>query len=339
MRPWRVIAQPPVPLLLTREQPYLVRRLDRRRELTRIRAGAYVQTAEWESLDPWTRYLLRVHAVARTWSAPAFCLESAAALRGLPVFGEPREIHLLVNGSHAGREGDVVVHASQQPRVLEEHDGIGVTSLLDTALDLCRVLPPAFALAVADATARVGGTRFDLGTLGRSQANRRGVRQLDWVAERVTAEAESVGESVSRAVIEWLGYETPELQTVFAFEGFVDRVDFFWRSCRIIGESDGYGKYIAGAATETRARLIAEKKREDRLRRQVHGFGRWDWADAMRVHPLDKKLTDAGLRRVRPTQTGMLATLRSNPRSLPASRVTGAASREGAQPGISTGVR
>jgi hypothetical protein len=334
-----VIVQSPIPLLLTREQPSEVRRLDRQRELLRIRAGVYVRAAEWMLLPPWSRYLVRVHAVARTWSAPTFCLESAAALRGLPVFGEPRDVHLLGGGTHAGREGDVVVHASRQPRAVEFLDGLGVTATVDTALDLCRVLPPAFALAVADEVARSSAELPDLGALGRSQASRRGVRQLDWVTDRMSAQSESVGESVSRAVIEWLGYEEPELQVEFRAEGFTDRVDFFWRSVRIIGESDGYGKYDANDVEAARAKLVAEKRREDRLRRQVSGFGRWDWADTMRVVPLDRKLAASGLRRARPVQSAMLATVGTNPRSLPASRITGSAASPGTSPGISNPIR
>jgi hypothetical protein len=334
-----VIEQSPIPLYLVREQPSVVRRLDRQRELVRVRAGVYVRAAEWMPLPPWTRYLVRVHAVARTWSAPTFCLESAAALRGLPVFGEPLDVHLLGAGVHAGREGDVVVHASRQPRAVQVFEGLGVTSVVDTALDLCRVLPPAFALAVADATVRTTGALLDFGALGRSQVSRRGVRQLDWVGDRATTRAESVGESVSRAVIEWLGYEHPELQVEFSAEGFTDRVDFFWRSGRVIGESDGYGKYDASDVEASRAKLIAEKRREDRLRRQVKGFGRWDWADTMRVAPLDRKLAGAGLRRVRPVQAAMLATVGTNARSLPASRITGSAANPGTMPGISTRIR
>ena len=337
--PEGVIAPPPIPLFLSREQPGLVRRLDRRRELMRVRAGVYVRTEEWVPLPPWTRYLVRVHAVARTWGAPTFCLESAAALRGLPLFGEPRDIHLLGSGTHAGRERDVVVHASRERRVVDVADGMGVTSVLDTTLDLCRILPPAFALAVADAASRRSGAPIDLGTIGRAQANRRGVRQLDWVSDRVTTRAESVGESVSRAVIEWLGYESPELQVEFRSDGFIDRVDFFWRARGIVGESDGYGKYDANDVAGAKARLLAEKKREDRLRRLVRGFGRWDWADSMQVLPLDRKLAQAGLARVRPQQTGMLATLAVNPRSLPASRITGSAPNPGAMPGGSTRIR
>lgn len=307
-------------LLLTREREADLRRLDRDRSLHRIRPGAYVPASRWEALPPWDRYLLRVEAVARTWTAPVFCLESAAVLSAtLPLFGEPRDIHLLSADGSSWREGDVVVHGSRDARTLVTVDGMTYTSLLDTAVDLCRVLPPAFALAVADAALRAhpDGALLDLAAIGRAQENRRGVRRLDWVQQRVRPEAESPGESVSRAVIEWLGHEEPELQQEFRYEGVRDRTDFYWRRLRRIGESDGYGKYDAGDPVAMKAHFVREKHREDRLRRHEGGFIRWDWADAVRAEPLDAKLRAAGLVPVRPRATGMLATLTRNPRTLP----------------------
>lgn len=215
-------ASPGATLLLTREQPFDVARLDRDRQLHRIRAGAYVRKKVWDRLAPWERYRLRVLAVARTWQSPVFCLESAAVLHGLPIFGEPTHIHLLSGDGRSWSEGDVIVHGHVDPRGVTDAAGMKATSLGDTAVDLARVLSPAFALAVVDAAARIldrRGESIDVSERGRAQRNRRGVRQLDWVQARASPVSESVGESVSRAVIEWLGYEAPLLQQVFNYEG------------------------------------------------------------------------------------------------------------------------
>ncbi|MBD7958819.1 hypothetical protein H9651_14350 [Microbacterium sp. Sa4CUA7] len=106
------------------------------------------------------------------------------------------------------------------------------------------------------------------------------------------------------------------LKVEFSAEGHSDRVDFFWRRARTIGESDGYGKYAGTDVADTVARVVSEKQREDRLRRQVRAFTRWDWAATMRVDPLDERLARAGIARVRPPQHALLATLRHHPRSL-----------------------
>ena len=305
-------------LLLARHHAPTLPRLDRDNALHRIRPGAYVQRAEWEPLAPWQRYRLRVLAVAATWSSPVFCLESAATLAGMPVFGEPRDIHLFDTAGKTWREGDVIVHGSADDRRIIQISGRSLTSLEDTATDLCRVLPPAFGLAVADATARrmTPGSVLRVSDVGRGQAAKRGVRRLDWVQDRTDAAAESPGESVSRAVIEWLGYEEPELQVNFSYEGHDDRTDFYWRRLRLLGESDGYGKYDAEDVESTKRHFIREKQREDRLRRYEGGFARWDWADTVGWKALDRKLAAAGLVPVRDRDLAMLATLASNPRSL-----------------------
>lgn len=308
-------------LLLVREHATTLARLDRDAALHRIRAGVYVERKAWTALAPWERYRLRVLAVAATWTEPIFCLESAASLHRMPVFDEPRSIHLLSQGGTSWSDGDVEIHAARDVRTPSTVDGTLVTSVNDTMLDLCRVLPPAFALAVADHTARRLGASvvMGLGERGRDQSNRRGVRQLDWIDEHLDPAAESVGESCSRAVIAWLGYARPESQVTFGHEGVEDRVDFYFRRPRIIGESDGYGKYDAEDAEAAKQHFIREKRREDRLRRYENGFARWDWADTMAWRPVDRALRSAGLMPVHPQDRRGLATLSTNTRSLPRS--------------------
>lgn len=279
--------------------------------------------AEWARLAPWERYRMRVHAVAQTWRAPVFCLESAAVEHDLPLVGEPREIHLVSVDGKTWRQGDVHVHGWREERPVTAVGGLRVATLEDTTTDLCRVLPPAFALAVADAALRrmaEDGDGFDILAHGAGQPNRRGLRQLAWVRARATPLAESSGESVSRAVIEWLGFDPPDLQHEFRYEGATDRSDFYWPAARIIGESDGYGKYDADNPATMKAHFIREKQREDRLRRYERGFARWDWGDAMRGAPLGAKLHAAGLTASRHANRTMLATLASHPRSIPRTR-------------------
>lgn len=296
------------------------------RRFTRVRRGVYADASTWNRLKPWERYRVRVDAVLATWDSPVLCLESAAVFLGLPIFGEPRDIHLLDVGGKSRRYGDVVVHATRDDiGVSATASGVETTGLPETALALCRVLPPALALAVADRGARIlaAETRtLDLTHLAAIDANRRGIRRVKWVDERCDPKSESAGESVSRAVIEWLGFEAPELQVPFEYEGERDRPDFFWRRLRMIGESDGYGKYNARDAEQMKAHFVREKTREDRLRRQVDGFARWDWSDTMRAMPLGDKLHNAGLVPVANRNLALLATLRSNNRSFPATART-----------------
>ncbi|MDJ1113468.1 hypothetical protein [Microbacterium dauci] len=82
-----------------------------RGELVRVRPGVFTPTVTWTALRPWERYLVRVHAVALTHPDAVFCHESAAALLGMPVIGDPVTVHVLVPASHAAREsGGIRTH-------------------------------------------------------------------------------------------------------------------------------------------------------------------------------------------------------------------------------------
>jgi len=284
----------------------------------RVRPGVYTPAPAWNELRPWDRYLVRVHALHLVRPDAILCLESAAVLIGQPIFGEPRDIHIFdPDRASSTRSGDVCIHTSADRRAVVEMDGALVTSIVDTALDLIRVLPPALGLAVADATVgRDFGVPLDeLRDAAASQQNRRGRRRLDWVLEHADGSAESVGESVSRAVIDWWGFERPELQVEFHYEGCRDRGDFYWRRIRHVGEFDGEKKYHGLTAEEIRRIVIAEKNRENRLRRHEGGMIRWDWKDALRATPVRDRLLAAGVRQERPIQRAMLLTLRTHPRS------------------------
>ncbi|MFG6476308.1 hypothetical protein ACFXP7_07935 [Microbacterium sp. P06] len=311
----------PVELYLAADDGIGSTRLRTAATMLRVRFRVYARSAAWAKLHPWERYLSRVHAYALVSPGAVFCLESAAVLLGMPVFGEPRDIHTYAQGrATSTRYGDVVIHTSAQDRPLfAGTGGLRVTDPIQTALDLGRVLPPAFGLAVADSAARssidaaAAIAAFRRGVT--EQISPRGRARLRWLADRIDAVPESPGESVSRAVIEWLGYPQPELQHTFRYEGITDRADFFWREYRAIGESDGWGKY-EGTPEEVRERLRAEKVREDRLRRYERSFGRWDWRDTMRAEPLDRKLALMGLPVLARRNNAALTTLRSHSRSL-----------------------
>ena len=286
----------------------------------RLRTGIYVKRADFQALPAWERYAVRVHAFLRMHPGAILCLESAAVVHGIPRFGETKDIHIYdPDRSSSTRHGDIVIHTSCDARAVEQIGGVLVTSLIDTVADLARLVPPAHGLAMADAAISPvqGGTLQVVQLRQRiaGQQNARGRARLSWVCDNADGRSESVGESVSRAVIGWSGFEQPVLQQRFSYEGCDDRVDFFFPSCGAIGESDGWSKYDFGDPEKAERRLRDEKRREDRLRRHGHPFARWDFGEAWQVDPLCSALVSAGVRKVESADALMLATLRSNPRA------------------------
>ena len=310
----RARLMPPVDLFTAHEGRTLGLPL-RSRDFIRVRPGVHARRRAIAGLSPWERYAVRVHAFLRVRPDAILSHESAAVLHGLPLFGEPRSIHVHdPAGATTHVRGDVRMHASVDPK---EHHSIGMlraTSLVETVVDLARVLPPAQALAIADAAlspAQGGGALAvaDLRERCTERLNRRGIGGSRWVWARANGRSESPTESVSRAVIEWCGFEAPELQHTFGYEGHRDRADFLFPTGGVIGEADGWGKYQLDDPDEAAKRLTHEKRREDRLRRHGHPIVRWETKDAWRVAPLRDRLLAAGVKQIRPASAAFLGTL------------------------------
>lgn len=307
----------PAPLIRDSSAPRTGPPLWRDESLLRVRAGVYTVRSEWEVLPPWERYLVRVHAFALARAEAAFSHESAAALLGLPIFGHPRAIHIFDGRrSRSVTYGDVAVHTSADARTTCSWAGIRLSVVEDVVIDLVRVLPPALGVAVADAALRsfeLEGRR--LIDRAAAQRNAFGAGRAQWALSRATPLAESPGESISRAVIEWCGFPTPALQTEHHVDERIYRSDFCWPEQRVIGEINGWVKYSNTDAAAAADAVRAEKRREDALRRRGWRVARWDYAGALGVDGLRNALHAAGLRPVRRAEVAALASVGRNPRS------------------------
>lgn len=287
----------------------------------RLRKGVYVDRPSFARLPPWKRYEVRVHGFILTSPHAVLCLESAAVLHGIPLFGETKDVHVYAPGKGSStRSGDVCIHTSADARDIVAVGGSWVTSVADTVSDLARVLPPAKALAQVDAVVSPaqGGTQCveQLRAHSAGQQSTRGVRLRQWVWEKADPRSESPGESVSRAVILWSGFPQPVLQQKFAYEGQRDRCDFYFPESSVIGESDGWGKYDLDDPDAARRHLQDEKAREDRLRRYGHPVARWTAKEMWQVAPLCRALAQAGVRRIESPDLPFLATMRRSPREM-----------------------
>lgn len=306
------VAPCPLPLLKARSIAHPERDVARG-TLIRVRRGVYAPAERWRDLAPWDRYLARVHAVRLTHPDAVFSHESAAALLGGPVIGDPQVVHVLVGTADTSRfGGGVRTHRSGTDRDILVADGFAITSLADTAIDLARYRHSSLGLAMGDFALRSDAALSQEELLGRNaeRLSGRGRGSARWALSRATPVAETVLESISRAVIEWLGFPEPDLQVVFrSGSGVEDRADFHWPALGVIGEADGDVKYDGRYGNPVDI-FRRQGHRDQRLLESVAATAHWGWVDVAAVAPLRATLRSVGLRPIAPESTAELVAVR-----------------------------
>ena len=195
----------------------------------------------------------------------------------------------------------VIVHSAHlEPDEITVIDGIRVTTVPRTVIDIARSSPFEQAVVVGDsALQKRMTTTAELREHLLRARKRPGVRAAAKVIDFVDGRSESVGESRARVAMHHSGMPTPELQAnVFDDEGeLIARVDFLFEELGVIVEFDGkikYQKELRGNLSAEEV-VIAEKLREDRLRALGWVVVRITWADlenpqrlAARIHAAAK---------------------------------------------------
>ena len=284
----------------------LLRERHARGELIRLVKGAYIDRGTWMALKPYRQYRVRVLACARLWPATEFSHVSAAALWGLPLPNDTElAIHARRSVDSGGRSGIAIRrHGLGHDPDAAVIDGARVTSLALTMADNAALRDKGVAVSVLDAglARRDGPSESEVIAVARELGDprliARALRAIDFADPR----AKSPGESLSRVQIQALGFPDPELQVeIRDDQGLAGIVDFAWLTLGIVGEFDGSVKYGEDREYQfdktAREVLVDEKRREDRIRRVVRGFARWDWAEARDRSRLAEILEQAGLRR------------------------------------------
>ena len=296
-----------------------LRRRFERGEVVRVRQGVYLAREIWSTLDADARYRLRVAAAATaTQYGTQFSHDSAAAMLRLPSLGPwPRDVHVLGSQTSGGRShAGLRRHGLGLDHEPARFNDFLVTSLARTVIDISCTSPFARAVGMVDdalSPGQEGDFRHDAGMaavtprelaslldhLAPYYGSVRARRVLDFADGR----SGSLGESISRVNIHLLGFPAPQLQVPFNdADGFIGFADFYWPELDAIGEFDGQVKYrdqryLRGRLPEDV--VIEEKTREDRMRRVVRAFTRWDWAVANDRIRLAERLQPLGLMRTR----------------------------------------
>jgi hypothetical protein len=301
----------------------------RQREFVPIFRGVFVRAEHWSSLNREECYRARVKAAAafadcvaspasadstaRAAGRPVFSNHSAAALWRLAWIGEwPEQAHTVEPIAAGGRSNAMFIrHTGGVPADRVEIDGLDVTTLPRTVVDLARTESFGRAVTLADSALRRtlhpvdGVPRTHLTRAGlEAELDRVPVRHGSATARRVIEFADGAadrpGESMSRVSMRVAGLPPPQLQVKLAgASGRIWTVDFWWAFANLIGEFDGKSKYTEAEFLRGRTPQQAvydEKLREDDLRAAGHRMRRWPWKVALSPALLRDLLVGAGLR-------------------------------------------
>ncbi len=263
-----------------------VRTLIRTGGLTAVRRGAYVVGALPD--DRAARHVLGVRAALENLADGSVASHvSAALVHRLPVWSVPLgRVHVTRHRVSGGRRGRVVhVHvAPLRPDEIVVVDGIPVTSVARTVVDMARWVSFERAVVIADAALRREGV--DAEVLSAALARARGWPGTPRARRAVTfadGGSESVGESRSRVAVARAGLPAPVLQwDVCGRSGrWIGRVDFGWPDRRTVGEFDGEVKYgrLRPSGQDPGDVVFEEKRREDAIRNEDLGVVRWTWSE------------------------------------------------------------
>ena len=264
------------------------------RELTTIRPGAYLPTADDAPRDdPAAGHHLVIGAAVEKVAVDAVVSHvSAAVLHGLTLWNCPLgRVHFTRPQASGGRRTrHLHVHsAALAPAEVVEIDGIRVTSVARTVVDLARDRSFEQALVTADAALFCGRTTpAELAEAAAAVAGRTGSPAARRVAAAASGLSESPGETRSRVALARSGVPSPVQQ----YRVGSWRTDFGWEEFRTVGEFDGkvkYGRALRPGQDPGEA-VFAEKRREDAIRDEGLQVVRWVWAELATFDVVEARL-------------------------------------------------
>lgn len=274
--------------------PAQVRSAVREGRITRVRRGSFIEAP---APRPGAAHIARVRAAAHALGEGTVVSHiSAAVLLGLPV---PQSLlsSVWVTRPHSNGERTPTLRAFRAPVADDERtvvQGVPVTSLARTVVDLARTVPFEWGVAAADATLRQGVQPVALEQALDRARRRPGMRRARRVVAFADERAGSPGESLSRAHFLLQGVPAPVLQRVVrTASGIVVGLgDFGWEDERVIGEFDGALKYDGGLGRPEDV-IMAEKRREQAFRDEGWWLVRWGWSELLRPAELAERVRRA----------------------------------------------
>ena len=206
---------------------------------------------------------------------------SAALLWGLELVTTPAAPTVTVARcrSRTAREGVRVSRSDLLARERVDRDGLQVTTVVRTLLDLCRSLPLHEAVAAVDSALRQGLVTLD--ELQRALAGLPAARGRSAVARALVLaypRCGSVLESLVRVLLAERGMRPTATQLLVRTRSGqrIGRVDFAWPELRLVVEADGF------AFHSDRRAYREDRRRGNALVRAGWRVLRFSWEDVQR---------------------------------------------------------
>lgn len=250
--------------------------------LRRLRPGVLVDASVWEATAPSDRYALEVRGVLLGRPRWLASHHAALALHGLPLFGvDTSLVDVVADVSTSKKRAGVHVHvATEAQRLLIKDPLTQTVSVPDACVATAADHGFEAAVVAMDAALKGGMTTRAALTASLSQSGLRyGAGRARAAVLAVDPTCESPGETRTRLILVEAGLDVRSQVSLSDDEGFIGRVDFLVGN-RVVVEFDGAVKYDG---IEGRRALMAEKRREERLRDAGFRVVRLTWADLQ--HP------------------------------------------------------
>lgn len=251
-------------------------------EVVRVRRGAYAVADVWDAADRDERYRLTVRGVVLSrGSVESAGRHSALALRRLPLWDvDWRLVVLSGDVEETTTRSGVRVAPLRGLSAPDDVEGLPCDALPDSLVTTASFGVTAAVVAADAALHRGLCTLEDIAEAAdRLTPGLRGRRRVRTMLVGLDPAAESPGESITRLLLTALGLPVRSQVEVRDPTGWlVGRVDFLVAG-RVVVEFDGALKY---GGADGREALVAEKRREDRLRALGYAVVRVTWDDLKR---------------------------------------------------------
>lgn len=254
----------------------------------RVRRGGYGLGPGVEG--EYERHLLRTRAAMLALGVPSWAShQTAAVVHGLPLFRPDLSlVHVTRRRTSSSRtEGGIDHHDGDLPEHhRSEVDGIRVVSLGRAVLDAARTATFEQGLVLADGALRAGLRRDDLAEVLDACRDWPGAAIAGRVVAFADGRAESVGESLARALLICAGLAPDALQVEIRTPGGLYRADLGWIELGVVLEFDGkikYGRDLAPGGDPAEA-AWRERRRELAIEAAGWVVVRVTWAEVV-YHP------------------------------------------------------